>query len=47
MSIMEWKRIIEAYTPLVRSAAKKPTAKVIEMEQRKYGMAAEDTSEED
>ena len=41
MKLMEWKRIIEAYTPLVREAAKQPRASVVEMQQRKYGMAAE------
>ena len=41
MKIMDWKRIIEAYTPLVRNAAKQPTAKVLEIQQRQYGTAAE------
>jgi hypothetical protein len=42
MGIMDWKRIIEDYTPLVRQAAKQPTAKVIEMQQSQLGKAAED-----
>ena len=41
MGIMDWKRIIEAYTPLVQISAKQPTAKVVELEQRRYGIAAE------
>ena len=41
MKIMDWKRIIEAYTPLVRNAAKQPAAKVLEMQQRQYSTAAE------
>lgn len=41
MKLMDWKRIIEEYTPMVREAAKQPTAKVVEMEQRKWGMASE------
>ena len=45
MKIMDWKRIIEEYTPMVRKAAKQPTAKVVEMEQRQYSMAAEASCE--
>lgn len=41
MGIIDWIRIIEAYTPMVREAAKQPRASVVEMQQRKYGMAAE------
>lgn len=41
MKLMDWKRIIEDYTPMVREAAKQPTAKVLEMEQRTFGMAAD------
>ncbi len=45
MSIMDWKRIITAYTPLVRSAAEK-TAKVIKMEVNKdFNQAAESEEE--
>ena len=42
MHIIDWQRVIADYTPMVREAAKKPSAKVIEMQQRQYGMAAED-----
>ena len=45
MSIMDWKRIVGAYTPLVRMAAKQPKATVIEMQQRQYNMAAESEGE--
>jgi hypothetical protein len=41
MDIIDWIRIIEAYTPLVREAAKQPRASVVEMKQRKLGMAAD------
>ena len=41
MGIIDWKRIIEEYTPMIREAAKKPRASVVEMHQRQYGMAAE------
>ena len=42
MGIMDWKRIIEDFTPLVRSAAKEPTAKVVEMQQKQLPKAAEE-----
>jgi len=42
MRIIDWQRVIADYTPMVREAAKKPSAKVVEMQQRQYGMAAED-----
>jgi type I restriction-modification system DNA methylase subunit len=42
MHILDWQRIIADYTPLVREAAKRPSANVIEMQKRQYGMAAED-----
>ena len=41
MRIIDWRRIIADYTPMVREAAKKPHAKVVEMQQQQYGMAAE------
>ena len=41
MKLMDWKRIIEDYTPMIREAAKQPRASVVEMQQRQYGMAAE------
>jgi len=41
MKLMDWKRIIEEYTPMIREAAKQPRASVVEMQQRQYGMAAE------
>ena len=41
MKHMDWKRIIEAYTPLVRQTAKQPRASVIEMQQRQWSQAAE------
>ena len=45
MGIMDWKRIIGSYTPMVREAAKQPTTNVIEMQQRSYSMAAEEEVE--
>ena len=42
MRIIDWQRIIADYTPLVREAAKRRSADVIDMPQRQYGMAAED-----
>lgn len=39
MKNSDWYRIIADYTPLVREAAQKPSAKIIEMQQ--YSMAAE------
>ena len=42
MRIIDWQRVIADYTPLVRETAKQPSAKVVEMQQRQYGMAAED-----
>ena len=42
MRIIDWQRIIADYTPLVREAAKRRSADVIEMPQQQYGMAAED-----
>ena len=42
MRIIDWQRVIADYTPLVREAAKQPSAKVVEIQQRQYGMAAED-----
>jgi hypothetical protein len=44
MKLMDWKHIIEAYTPLVRNAAKQPRASVVEMQQRQYSQAAEGES---
>ena len=41
MHILDWRNIILSYTPMVREAAKKPSGKIIEMQQRQYGMAAE------
>ena len=41
MGIMDWKRIIEAYTPLVRHAVQQPRTSVIEMQQRQWSQAAE------
>jgi hypothetical protein len=41
MKIMDWKRIIGEYTPMVREAAQQPTAKVLEMQQRQWSRAAE------
>ena len=41
MHILDWRNIILSYTPMVREAAKKPSSKIIEMQQRQYGMAAE------
>ena len=40
MHILDWRKIIADYTPMVREAAKKPSAKVIEMQQT-YLQAAE------
>ena len=45
MRIIDWRKIIIDYTPLVREAAKKPTAKVIEMQHNPYRMAAEPEEE--
>ena len=45
MRIIDWQRVIADYTPLVREAAEQPSAKVVEMQQRQYGMAAEGKSE--
>lgn len=45
MGIMDWKRIIEAYTPLVRKAVEQPEAKMLEMQQGKLPMAAEKGNE--
>ena len=41
MKLMDWKRIIEEYTPMIREAAKLPRVSVVEMQQRQYGKAAE------
>ena len=41
MKIIDWMRIVNEYTPLVREAAKQPTTKIFEMQQRQYSMAAE------
>ena len=41
MGILDWRDIVKAYTPMVREAAKKPSASVIEMQQKPYRMAAE------
>ena len=46
MGIMDWKRTIEAYTPMVRETAKQPTATVIEMQQRQRSQAAENMDDE-
>ena len=45
MRIIDWRKIIIDYTPLVREAAKKPTAKVIEMQHNPYRLAAEPEEE--
>ena len=45
MRIIDWQRVIADYTPMVREAAKRPSAKVVEMQQRQYGMAAEGKGE--
>ena len=45
MRIIDWQRVIADYTPMVREVAKKPSAKMIEMQQRQYGMAAEGEGE--
>ena len=45
MRIIDWQRVIADYTPMVREAAKQPSAKVIEMQQRQYSMAAEGEGE--
>ena len=42
MRIIDWQHVIADYTALVRDAAKRPSARVVEMQQRQYGMAAED-----
>ena len=42
MRIIDWQHVIADYTPLVRETAKQTSAKVVEMQQRQYGMAAED-----
>ena len=42
MRIIDWQHVIADCTPLVREAAKQSSAKVVEMQQRQYGMAAED-----
>ena len=41
MQILDWREIVKAYTPLVRAAAKKPSAKIIDMQQSSYLRAAE------
>jgi hypothetical protein len=41
MSVLDWRRIIMAYTPMVREAVKRPSGKIIEMQQHLYGMAAD------
>ena len=41
MRIIDWQRVIADYTPMVREAAKKPSATIIDMQQRQYGIAAE------
>ncbi len=45
MRIIDWQHVIADYTALVRDAAKRPSANVVEMQQRQYGMAAEDKGE--
>jgi type I restriction enzyme R subunit len=45
MQILDWMRIVRDYTPMVREAAKQPTARMIEMQHQQYGMAAEDKGE--
>ena len=42
MRIIDWQRVIADYTPLVREAAKQPSAKIYDMQQQQYSMAAED-----
>ena len=42
MRIIDWQHVIADYTPMIREAAKQPTARMIEMQQCQYGMAAED-----
>ena len=46
MGIMDWKRIIEAYTPMTRKAVVQDSHKVVEMQQRHMGMAAERMDDE-
>ncbi|MBR0432402.1 MAG: type I restriction endonuclease subunit R [Bacteroidaceae bacterium] len=46
MGIMDWKRIIEAYTPMTRKAVVQDSRKVVEMQQRHMGMAAERMDDE-
>ncbi len=41
MTLLDWKRAIEAYTPMVREAAGQPAAKAAEMGRRKLDVAAE------
>ena len=45
MKLMDWKRIIEEYTPMIREAAKQPRASVVEMQQRQWRRAAEGEGE--
>ena len=41
MRIIDWQHVIADYTPLVREAAKQPSAKIYDMQQQQYSMAAE------
>ena len=41
VGIMDWKRILNAYTPMVRRATKQPTAITLELQQKQMRMAAE------
>ena len=42
MRIIDWQHVIADYTPMVREAAKQPSAKIYDMQQQQYSMAAED-----
>ena len=44
MRIIDWQHVIADYTSMVREAAKQPSATIIDMQQRQYGMAAEPES---
>jgi type I restriction enzyme R subunit len=46
MSVNDWRHIIEAYTPMVREAAR-PKAKEVSMQAERLDMAAEPPVEED
>ena len=44
MRIIDWQHVIADDTSMVREAAKQPSATIIDMQQRQYGMAAEPES---